>query len=79
MKTYGMTWEEALEIAPELSQFLHAEISAKTFSKIIDCLNNALIYQYFYLDTNHVVSNITIIPEGTDSASGFPYFIILES
>lgn len=70
MKTYGMSWTEALEIAPELSQFLHAEISAKTFSKIIKCLNESL--------QDSCVVNITIIPEGTDSASGFPYFVILQ-
>lgn len=78
MKSYGMCWNEAIEIAPDLVKFLNSVVCHDTFDEIIDCLNNALMDRYFHLDTNYVVSNICMVP-GDSGGAMVPYFIILES
>lgn len=78
MRSYGMSWNEAIKIAPDLANFINSVVCPDAFDVIIDCLNNALMDRYFHLDTDYVVTNICMVPEGGDGVM-LPYFIILES
>lgn len=77
MKSYVMTWDEAIEIAPDLRKFLYCDICQDLFVEIVDCLNKNLCPP----NSNRVVvSGFGLAPKSVDSPeSKYPYFIILES
>lgn len=77
MKSYVMTWEEAVKVEPELYTFMYREICQDIFVETVNCLNKKLSSQ----EPQRVVSGFGIAPLTVYSPqeNQYPYFIILES
>ena len=77
MKSYVMTWEEAVKVEPELNKFVWCQICQDIFVEIVDCLNKKLSSQ----EPQRVVSGFGLAPPLVESPqeSKFPYFVILET
>lgn len=78
MKSYVMTWEEALKVEPDLSKFVYRDICQDLFVEIVDCLNKKLRAER----PQRVVSGFGIAPvfsRVSSMESKYPFFVILES